>query len=110
MDSVNGRHDAIGRCGAMIHAIIRQNVKDFDVWKKGFDDDGDNRKKASSKGGHVFRALDDPNNVFVLLEFDDLDKVKVFMNSDGLKEAMKNAGVVGKPDIYLMDEGTRTKV
>ena len=94
----------------MIHAMIRQNVKDFDQWKKVFDEDGSNRKMASSKGGHVFRALDDPNNVFVLLEFDDLEKTTKFMNSAGLKEAMKNAGVVGKPDVYLMDEGTRTKV
>ena len=94
----------------MMHAIIRQNVKDFNEWKKVFDEHGSERKMASSKGRHVFRALDDPNNVFVLLEFDDPDKVNKFMNSDGLREAMKNAGVVGKPDIYLMDEGTRTNV
>ena len=94
----------------MIHAMIRQNVKDFDAWKIIFDEDGSNRKMASSKGGHVFRSLDDPNNVFVLLEFEDLDKLKKFMDSDGLKEAMKKAGVIGKPDIYMMDEGIRTKV
>jgi heme-degrading monooxygenase HmoA len=94
----------------MIHAMIRQNVKDFEAWKKVFDQDEGNRKTAGSKGGHVFRALDDPNNVFVLLEFDDLDRTKKFMDSDGLKEAMRKAGVVGKPDVYLMDEGTRTKV
>jgi heme-degrading monooxygenase HmoA len=94
----------------MMHAMIRQNVRDYDEWKKVFDEHGSERKMAGSKGGHVFRALDDPNNVFVLLEFEDLDKANEFMDSDGLKEAMKKAGVVGKPDIYQMDEGTRTKV
>lgn len=94
----------------MIHAMVRQNVKDYDKWKKIFDEDGVNRKTASSKGGQVFRALDDPNNVFVMLDFDDLDKAKKFIDSDGLKEAMKKAGVVGKPDVYLMDEGTKIKV
>ncbi|HEY3421452.1 MAG TPA: hypothetical protein VGK23_12950 [Methanomassiliicoccales archaeon] len=94
----------------MIHAIVRQNVKDFDAWKKVFDEDAGNRKTGSSKGGHLFRALDDPNNVFLLLEYEDLDKAKKFMNSDELKEAMKKAGVVGKPDIYLLDEGIRIKV
>ena len=93
----------------MIHAMIRQNVKDFEAWKKVFDEDGSNRKMAGSKGGHVFRALDDPNNVFVLLEFENQDKANKFMNSDRLIETMKNAGVLGKPDVYLMDEGTRTK-
>jgi heme-degrading monooxygenase HmoA len=89
--------------------MIRQNVKDFEAWKKVFDEDGSNRKMAGSKGGHVFRALDDPNNVFVLLEFENQEKANKFMNSDRLKETMKNAGVLGKPDVYLMDEGTRTK-
>jgi uncharacterized protein (DUF1330 family) len=55
-----------------------------------------------------FRAAS--QQCFVLIEFDDLDKANKLMNSDGLKEAMKKAGVVGKPDIYLMDEGIRTKV
>jgi len=94
----------------MMHAMIRQKVKDYEAWKKVFDEDGANRKMAGSKGGHVFRALDDPNNVFVLVEFEDKDKATKFMSSDGLKEAMKKAGVIGKPDIYLMDEGSRTKV
>jgi len=94
----------------MLHVMVRQNVKDFDVWKKGFDENGSSRKMASSKGGQVFRALGDPNNVFVLLDFDDPDKAKKFIGSDELKEVMKKAGVVGKPDIYLMDEGIRTKV
>ena len=93
-----------------MHALIRQNVNDFDAWKKVFDEHGSERRKAGSKGGHVFRILDDPDNVFVLLEFDDLDIAKEFMDSDGLKEAMEKAGVVGKPDVYLMDEGIRTKV
>ena len=94
----------------MIHVMIRQNVNDFDAWKKVFDEHGVERKLASSKGGHVFQALDDPNNVFVLLEFDDTDKADKFMNSDGLKEVMMKAGVIGKPDVYQLDEGTRTKV
>jgi hypothetical protein len=94
----------------MIHAMVRQNVKDYDTWKKVFDEDGSNRKMAGSKGGHVFRSLEDPKNVFVLLEFEEMDKAKKFMGSEGLKEAMKKAGVVGIPDIYLMDEGDRTKV
>jgi heme-degrading monooxygenase HmoA len=110
MDPVIGRHDAPGRSGKMMHALIRQNVKNFDEWKKVFDEHGSVRKMAGSMGGHMFRALDDPNNVFLLLEYEDLDKAKEFMNSDGLKETMKKAGVVGKPDIYLMDEGTRIKV
>jgi hypothetical protein len=106
---MKGSHDASEEL-SMMHALIRQNVKDFNAWKKVFDEDGVNRKMASSKGGHVFRALDDPNNVFVLVEFEDLDNATKFMNSDGLKEAMKKAGVVGKPDVYMMDEGTRVKV
>lgn len=96
--------------GSMIHTLIRQKVKDFDEWKKIFDDDDKNRKSAGSMGGHVFRSLDDPNEAFVLIEYNDLDKAKKFFGSDELKETMKTAGVIGKPDVYILNEGMRFKV
>jgi heme-degrading monooxygenase HmoA len=96
--------------GSMLHALIRQKVKDFDEWKKIFDADDKQRKSAGSMGGHVFRSMDDPNEAFVLIEYNDLDKAKKFFQSDELKQTMKMAGVVGKPDMYMLNEGTRFKV
>jgi len=33
-----------------------------------------------------------------------MDQMRVFMQSDHLKEAMRNAGVVGQPDLYVLGQ------
>lgn len=48
--------------------ITRIQVGDYDTWRTMFDEDRPRaREKATSK--RVFRRVDDPNHVFVLLEF-----------------------------------------
>jgi hypothetical protein len=37
-----------------------------------------------------------------------MDAAKAFANSKELKDAMKNAGVSDKPDIYLLEEVEET--
>jgi hypothetical protein len=41
------------------------------------------------------------NDVTVYHDFADMDAAKKFAGSDRLKEIMKGAGVVGKPDIWF---------
>ena len=45
--------------------------------------------------------IDDPNNVIVILDSDSADKLRNFLQSDDLKVAMRDAGVVGEPTIWL---------
>jgi len=52
----------------------------------------------------VFQNSDDPNEVFVLVEFESKEKAEEYMNSDYLKEKMQESGVAEKPDIYFLDE------
>ena len=40
--------------------------------------------------------------VTIILEFADRAKAEAFSASDNLKNAMKAAGVVGKPEIHMM--------
>lgn len=52
--------------------ITRIQVPDYDTWRQMFDQDHPRaREKATAK--RVFRSADDPNHVFVLLEFASLD-------------------------------------
>lgn len=52
--------------------ITRIQVGDYDTWRQMFDQDRPQaREKATVK--RVFRGLDDPNEVFIFLEFDSLD-------------------------------------
>jgi heme-degrading monooxygenase HmoA len=62
------------------------------------------RKAAGSKGGRLFRSEKDPNEVVILFEWGDLGKAHKFVESDDLRQTMERAGVVGKPDLYFLDE------
>ncbi len=53
------------------YIITRIQVGDYDVWRSMFDQDQPRaREKASVV--RVFRSVEDPNHVFVLLEFESL--------------------------------------
>ena len=52
--------------------ITRIQVGDYDAWRELFDQDRPRaREKATKK--QVFRGVDDPNHVFILLEFDSVE-------------------------------------
>jgi hypothetical protein len=55
---------------------IEHPVPDFNGWKKAFDSDPLKRKESGVKSYRIFRVADDPNQVIIDLEFDDLDKAK----------------------------------
>jgi len=44
------------------------------------------------------------NKLSILMESKDLDKFKEFMDSDTLKDAMKEAGVMGPPEVSIFPE------
>jgi hypothetical protein len=51
---------------------------------------------------HLLRNIDDPNEVIILFELEDLQKAREFSASSDLRERMQEAGVVDKPDIYFL--------
>ncbi|HYW33659.1 MAG TPA: antibiotic biosynthesis monooxygenase, partial [Candidatus Bathyarchaeia archaeon] len=76
------------------------------AWKLAFDKHAPARKAAGLSKAHVLRAVEDPNAVTVLLDFADAAKAKAFSASPDLKAAMKSAGVVGKPQIHVLNKAT----
>jgi heme-degrading monooxygenase HmoA len=68
------------------------------------------RREGGSQGAHVLRNPNNPNDVTVLMKWDTMDKAQEFAHSPGLREAMQNAGVMGKPDIYFLEDVEETDV
>jgi hypothetical protein len=52
--------------------ITRIQVGDYDTWRSMFDQDLP-RARERARVQRVFRNVDDPNHVFVFLEFDSVD-------------------------------------
>ncbi len=92
----------------MPYALFRLKVEDYAKWKPVFDEMSATRKASGSKGGHLFRNADDPNELVILLEWDHLEKARQFAKSGDLLQAMQRAGVSGRPDICFLDEVERS--
>ena len=86
----------------MTHVLIRHKVTDFAKWKPAYDAHLTTRKEAGLKEKSLLRSIDNPNEVVLLFEAEDLKKAKAFSESANLSEVMQKAGVIGKPDILFL--------
>jgi len=92
----------------MPYMLVRHNVMDYAKWKLVYDQHAATRKAGGSKKAHLFRSSDRPNEIIILFEWDDLGKARKFAQSEDLIKTMQLAGVIGKPDIYFLEEIERT--
>ena len=92
----------------MPYMLIRHKVKDFAKWKPVYHEHADVRKDGGSKGAHLFRNADNPNEVLILFEWENLDKARKFAQSENLQQKMQEAGVSEKPDIYFLEKVEQT--
>jgi heme-degrading monooxygenase HmoA len=88
----------------MQYALVRHKVADYDKWKPAFDEHAAARKANGMSGHQLWRNLDDPNELLILIEVDDLEKGRQFAQSEDLRKAMQRSKVADQPDIYFLDE------
>jgi hypothetical protein len=69
--------------------LTRIHVGDYDVWKPLFDQDAP-RAREAAKGYRVFRSLDDPGEVFILVEFESQEEAEV------ARERLLGSGVLDR--------------
>ena len=87
----------------MPYLFVRHRVADFAKWKPVYDGHLAVRQKAGLREKNLLRGIDNPNDVILLFEAEDLKKAQAFTESSDLREAMQKAGVVGKPDILFLN-------
>jgi quinol monooxygenase YgiN len=93
----------------MATLFVRHTVNDYARWKAGYDDFASVREEMGVTAASVHRDPDDPNTLMVVHEFATVDDMLAFVNSDELRDAMKNAGVVGQPVIWLSEDIEHTE-
>ena len=81
--------------------MVTHKVKDWDAWKKEFDD----HKSARNENGLIDRgvgySVDDPKSVTIVFAVTDMKKASAFLKSKDLKDKMAKAGVVGPPSFFF---------
>jgi hypothetical protein len=81
--------------------VARFDVGNYDEWKGFFDSDPVDRTKAG-KGHRILRNVDDPNDVFISVQFDSPDDAKSF------REKLVSSGVLDRVTVKI--EPTVTEV
>jgi hypothetical protein len=89
---------------AMNYILIRHKVTNFEKWKDAYDAHFLARATAGLKEEHLLHNVDDHNEVVVLFSTQDLNLAKEFAASSDLRAAMQKSGVIGKPDVYFLNE------
>ena len=83
--------------------LIRHKVEDYAAWKVRFDDDAIARRAHGSQGGQFLVCAGDSNELFILLEWDDLDRARLYAASDDFRDAMASVGIADEPDIWFLE-------
>jgi heme-degrading monooxygenase HmoA len=92
----------------MPYVLIQHNVANYDRFEPVFNDDEARRKRGGSKGGTLYRNVDDPNNIIAVFEWDTVEHAHAFANSYELKEAVEWAGDATPPRAIVIEEFLRT--
>ena len=88
----------------MITAFVRHTVADYAKWREGFDAHDPARRAAGATGvTQVYRDVEDPNTITVLIEWDSAQNALRFMQDPSLQEVMAAAGVISVPEAHLLN-------
>ena len=85
----------------MATLFVRHTVADYNVWRKKFDEFQLIGVEHGIKSASVYQAVDNPNDVTVTHDFDTVEAARNLVQSEGLKKAMQEAGVIGAPGIWI---------
>lgn len=87
----------------MIKVFVRHKVEDFAKWKYVFDDFLGHRKTSGELSYSIGHLPNEPNNLCLIFEWDNLENANAFLGSEILKTTMQAAGVIEAPDISVFE-------
>jgi hypothetical protein len=88
----------------MFHIMARIKVIDFNAWKQAYDRGRSLRDSVGIREFNLWRNVDDPLDVMLLLHATHIAKARAYFESEELAQRMAAAGVQGPPEIvYLSD-------
>ncbi len=73
--------------------FTRQRVRDFDAFRRTFDNAGEMRKAAGVLDVAVYRAEGEPNTVAIQVRFASLAGAHAFSESQALRDVLAQAGI-----------------
>ena len=88
----------------MSYVMIRHKVANYAKWKRGVRAFSKFRNASGEKCFFVCRSSKNPNDLLVWCEWDTAARMKQFVKSAELRQAMKGAGVISKPEVSFFSK------
>ena len=88
----------------MIYLLVHHEVADYPAWKSVFDSSLDWRAHQGERSCRIFRGVQNPNELTLLCEWENVEKARAFIASDDLKSRMAKAGVITTPQVQYLTE------
>jgi hypothetical protein len=88
----------------MINVLIRHKVADFARWKANFDQAIGIRRSAGEKSYRIFCDPEDPRDVTIICEWENLEKAREFTASDTLWKGLHKGGVSTELEMLVLEE------
>jgi hypothetical protein len=84
--------------------FVRHNVRDYDAWRRVYDGFAAVQQAHGVRAEWVYQAVDDPFDVTVIHDFDDLATGQAYLEAGDVRAAIQEAGVVGDPVVWFTTE------
>jgi len=89
----------------MIYMLCRNRVADYLPWKAVFASHAAAHHDAGLRLAKMWRALDDPNNVFFLFEVASVEKARAFISHPEAAKAGESSGVLDGEYHFVEEAG-----
>jgi len=83
--------------------LCRNRVESYTRWKQVFDSHTVAHRKAGLRLRHLWRDIEDPNNVYFIFEVMDMDRARAFISDPASAAAGRAAGVLDGEVKFLVD-------
>lgn len=88
----------------MIQVLVHHEVADYQRWRAAFDAALEFRHDGGEQSCRIFRRAGNPNDLTLLFDWDNLEKAQHYITCDELSKKMREAGVLGVPEVHYMAE------
>ena len=89
----------------MIYMLCRNRLADFSRWKAVFASHQTAHRNAGLRLVQIWRAVEDPNNIFFVFEVASMDKAREFIGNPEAAKAGEASGVLNGEYHFVEDAG-----
>lgn len=90
----------------MRYMLCRNRVKQFEQWYEVFVSHAATQREAGLQLIHMWRDVQEPNNVFFLFSVESIDRARDFINHPDAARAGEISGVIDGECHFLEDTGS----